>query len=45
MSSAGRIIISKLERGYQTALFCAVGLSTSLVLVLVYDLRITDAWV
>ena len=35
--------IVKLDRGFQTALFSAVGLAMSLALVLAYDLRIADA--
>jgi hypothetical protein len=39
-------VVSKLDRGYQTALFCAFGLCMSLAIVLTYDLRISDAaWV
>ena len=45
MSSVKKIVISKLGRGYQIALFCAVGLFVSLMLALTYDIRITDAWV
>jgi len=44
MSNVKRIWFLNWERN-QTALFCAVGLSVSLALVLVYDLRIVDAWV
>lgn len=39
------VVFSKLNLFDHTALFCAVGLSISLVLVLTYDLRIADAWV
>lgn len=45
MSNVKKIVISKLDRGYQTAFFCAVGLCMSLALAVAYDLRFTDAWV
>jgi hypothetical protein len=43
MANAKRILISKLE-GSSFAVFCAAGLSMSLVLVFVYDLRI-EPWI
>jgi hypothetical protein len=43
MANVKRILISKLE-GSSFALFCAAGLSVSLMLVFVYGLRI-ESWI
>ena len=44
MSDATKIVVSKLDRGLQTALFSCIGFTVSLAVVLIYDLRITDAF-
>ena len=44
MSSVKKIVVAKLDRAFQAALFSAVGLTVSLAVVLVYGLRITDAF-